>query len=101
MTDRTGSPRGSAPYVDTQSLTDSDTYVYETVATLEFTGRRPSRAEIAAATDLDDESIDATLDALTRQGLLTKSEDGGEAVYVPAQRSWSTRPDQATGHLLP
>ena len=74
----------SQPHVDTQRLSDTDTYVYEAVATLEYTGRKPSREAIAAAADLDDDELDAALAELTRQGVLTTTGDG-EPAYVPAQ----------------
>jgi hypothetical protein len=92
--------RGDQPYVDTQSLSDADTYVYEAVATLEYSGHRPSREAIAAAASLDDDVLSRILAELTGQGALTVSGFGGEAVYEPARRDWSTRPQQAEGHPL-
>jgi hypothetical protein len=92
--------RGDQPYVDTQSLSDADTYVYEAVATLEYSGRRPSREAIAAAASLDEDALSRILAELTEQGALTVSGFGGEAVYEPARRDWSTRPQQAAGHPL-
>ncbi len=85
------------PHVDTQRLSDTGTYVYEAVATLEYTGREPSRQAIAAAADLDDEVLDQALADLTRQGVLTTTGDTG-SVYVPARRDWSTQPGTAAGH---
>ena len=87
------------PHVDMQRLSDTSAYVYEAVATLEFTGRKPSRGAIAAAADLDDEELDRALSELTQQGVLTTTGDG-EPAYVPARRDWSTQPGKAAGHPL-
>jgi hypothetical protein len=95
MTDSAG-----APHVDTQSLSDTATYVYETVATIEYAGHRPSRKAIADAAGLDEDLLDQTLAALTARGLLTTTDVGGEAVYRPARRNWSTQPGQAAGHPM-
>jgi hypothetical protein len=89
------------PRVDTQSLTDTGTHVFEAIATLEYTGRRPSRSAIAAAARLDDSVIDRALSQMTSCGLLTRTEDGEEgAVYVPTRRDWSAQPSQAAGHPM-
>ncbi len=88
------------PYVDSLSLTDLDTDVYETIATLEFTGRSATRREIAAAADLDAATIDATLRDLTRRGMLTRTEHDGEPAFEPRHRGWSTAPDQPQGKGL-
>jgi len=85
------------PYVDTVSLTDTDTYVYETIATLEYTGRPATRSQIAAAADLDDETLDRTLAKLTGRGMLTRSDAGDEPAFEPADRGWSAAPDHAEG----
>lgn len=86
--------------VDTQSLTDTGTHVFEAIATLEYTGRKPSRSAIAAAARLDFSVLDPALTDMTRYGLLTRTEVDPEPVYVPAQRSWSTQPGQAAGHPM-
>ena len=86
-----------SPYVDAQSLRDVDTYVYETIATLEYTGRPASRSQIAAVADLDDQVLDETLDALVGRGLLSRAEAGGEPAFEPAERGWSTSPEQTQG----
>jgi hypothetical protein len=87
-------------HVDTQSLRDSDTGVYEAVATLEYAGHRPSRDAIAAAAGIAPEALDQMLADLTAQGLLTVTGVGADAVYEPASRGWSTQPDQAAGHPM-
>jgi hypothetical protein len=92
--------RSHQPHVDTQTLSNTDTYVYEAVATLEYSGHQPSREAIAAVASLDDDQLDRVLSELTGHGLLTVSQAGGQPVYEPARRDWSTRPDQAAGHPL-
>lgn len=94
MTSGSEDPR----YVDALSLRDVDTYVYETVATLEYTGRPATREQIAAATDLDDHVLGEALDTLTRRGLLARSPgETSSETFVPAQRGWSTAPEQGRG----
>jgi len=44
--------------------------------------------------------VDEALDDMTSHGVLTKTEEDGERVFVPARRDWSTQPDQAAGHPL-
>lgn len=88
------------PPVDAQTLTDTDTHVFEAIATLEYSGRRPSRSAIAAAARLDDAVLDEALAEMAGHGLLTVTEEDGDAVYTPASRDWSTQPDQAAGHPM-
>lgn len=88
------------PHVDAQTVTDTGLEIYEAVATLEYSGRRPSRSAIAAAARRDQAAVEETLDDMTARGLLTKASEDGEPVYVPARRDWSTRPDQAAGHPM-
>jgi len=85
--------------LDTQSLTDVDTYVYETIATLEYTGRPVTRGQIAAVTDLDDQALDESLDNLTGHRLVRRADDGpdGEPSFEPADRGWSAAPEQGRG----
>ena len=86
--------------VDAQTVSDTGLEIFEAVATLEFTGRRPSRSAIAAAARRDQAQVDEALDDMTTCGLLTKSEQEGEPVYIPARRDWSTQPGQAAGHPM-
>jgi hypothetical protein len=86
--------------VDAQTLTDTGTVIFEAVATLEFTGRRPSRSAIATSARLDDAVVDRALTEMTASGLLSRSDEGGEAVYVPARRDWSAQPGQTAGHPM-
>jgi hypothetical protein len=85
--------------LDTQSLTDVDTYVYETIATLEYTGRPVTRGQIAAVTDLDDRALDESLGNLTGHRLVRRADDGpdGEPCFEPADRGWSAAPEQGRG----
>lgn len=85
------------PHVDTLSLTDTDTFIYETVATLEYTGQPTTRGQIGAAVNLDEMTIDATLDGLTWRGMLIVVEAGGDLAFEPARRGWSAVPDQGRG----
>jgi hypothetical protein len=88
---------GDPPHVDAQSLTDVDTYVYETVATLEYTGRPATRDQIAAVADIDDKALGEVLTELVRRGLLVRTDAGGVPGFEPADRGWSTAPGQARG----
>jgi RIO-like serine/threonine protein kinase len=91
MTGDSGSARK-----DTQSLTDIDTYVYETIATLEYTGRPVTRGQIAAVADLDDEALDESLASLVGHGLIVRTANSEEA-FAPAERGWSAAPEQTRG----
>ncbi len=86
-------------HLDTQSLTDVDTYIYETIATLEYTGRPLTRGQIAAVTDIDGTALDHALGNLVSHGLVNRAGNGpdGELAFVPAQRGWSAVPEQGRG----
>jgi hypothetical protein len=88
------------PPVDAQTVTDTGLHVFEAVATLEFTGRRPSRSAIAAATRLDDAVLDAALAEMVAYGLLAETREHGEADYEPVRRDWSTQPGEPAGHPM-
>jgi DNA-binding transcriptional regulator YhcF (GntR family) len=88
------------PPVDAQTLTDTGTVIFEAIATLEFTGRRPSRRAIAEGARLDAAVVDRALTEMTASGLLSRTEEDGEAVYVPARRDWSAQPGQTEGHPM-
>jgi hypothetical protein len=85
------------PFVDAQTLTDLDAYVYEAVATLEQSGRPPTWAEIVAATDLDDKTTSEVLDQLTEQGVLVRARSADGEGYGLARRDWSNASDPASG----
>ena len=83
--------------LDTQSLTDIDTYVYETIATLEYTGRPATRSQIAAVTDLDDQALDESLGNLTSHGLVVRTETARTAsrASCPLSAAGAPRPSRA------
>jgi hypothetical protein len=81
------------PFVDAQYFTDLDTYVYEAVATLEHSGAPPTREEIVAATDLDENTADEVLDVLAEHGVLTRTRSGAGEAFELARRDWSATPD--------
>jgi DNA-binding IclR family transcriptional regulator len=82
------------PFVDAQYFTDLDAYVYEAVATLEYSGSPVTSSEIVAATDLDDHTAGDVLDALTEHGVLRRTRSGGEDAFALARRDWSATPDR-------
>jgi hypothetical protein len=88
-------PDSDRPNVDAQSFTDLDTYIYEAVATLEYSGRPATRAQIAAATDLDDRTVSEVVAVLTEHGVLTPaaSDERDEQAFELARRDWSAAPD--------
>jgi len=104
MTEYPGERRTSshaAPWVDAQTLSDTDTYIYEAVATLGFSGHRADRTSIAAASGMDDSEVEKELFGLTSRGVLAVSDVDGEIEYTIARRDWSSNPDELAGHLLP
>jgi DNA-binding IclR family transcriptional regulator len=80
------------PSVDAQKFTDVEAGVYEAIATLEFSGRPVTVAEVASVTGLDIETADAIVRALAEQGVLARSgpDDG---VFRLARRDWSATPE--------
>jgi len=81
------------PFVDAQALSDADAYVYEAIATLEYSGRPVTRAEVIAETDLDDETTSEILDELTERGVLVRMQAGDREAYELGRRDWSAAPD--------
>jgi len=72
------------PGVDPRVLTDLGAHVYDTVATLAYSGRSATSDEVTAATGLGRQTVSDVLEALTAQGvLLPKPGRDGEA-YEPA-----------------
>lgn len=71
-------------------------YVYETIATLEYTGRPVTRSLIAAVANLDDEALDESLASLAGHSLIVQATSGEEA-FAPAERGWSATPEQTRG----
>jgi len=88
------------PPVDAQTVTDTGLHIFEAIATLEFTGRRPSRSAISAAARVDDRVLDAALAEMVAHGLLAETHEDGEAGYEPVRRDWSTQPDEPAGHPM-
>ncbi|HUA30036.1 MAG TPA: hypothetical protein VMC03_14225 [Streptosporangiaceae bacterium] len=82
------------PFVDAQYFTDLDTYVYEAVATLEYSHSPVTGSEISAATDLDDRTTGEVLDALTEHGVLRRTQSGGKEAFELARRDWSATPER-------
>ncbi len=81
------------PYVDTQTLQGTDTYVYETVATLEYQGGPVTRDQILSVTDLDDAVVREGLRRLTESQVLLETDTDGGPRYELARRDWSVTPD--------
>ncbi|HEX5291064.1 MAG TPA: hypothetical protein VFX25_19565 [Streptosporangiaceae bacterium] len=88
---------GDQPYVDPQTLEDRDMLVYETVATLEFLGRTPTRSQIGAAAGVDDGELDELLRSLIERHLLVRSDAAGEPAFQPARRDFSAVPGDPEG----
>jgi hypothetical protein len=88
---------GEQPYVDPQTLEDRDMLVYETVATLEFLGRTPTRSQIGAAAGVDDGELDELLRSLIERHLLVRSDAAGEPAFQPARRDFSAVPGDPEG----
>jgi hypothetical protein len=78
--------------------TDAGSLVYETIATLEYTGRPVTRGEIAEATGLELGELDQVLSTLTEQGQLTCGRNlDGEPAFAPSSRGWSANPGKTRG----
>jgi DNA-binding IclR family transcriptional regulator len=80
-----------------QVLNDTSADVYEAIATLEHSGRRVSRADLAGSTGLPDAELAQSLAMLTGEGLVKEIDDGRGVVYVPSHRGWSAAPDRSAG----
>jgi len=78
--------------LDAQELTDVEANVYEAIATLEFSGRPVTVAEVSSVTALDIQTADAIVRALAEQGVLVPS-GAGDGVFRLARRDWSAAPD--------
>ena len=80
------------PYVDAQALTDTDTHIYEAIATLEQGGRPVTQAAIAVAAGLDDETVREALRGLIERGVLVRTQPDDVPVFELARRDWSAEP---------
>jgi hypothetical protein len=92
--------RNDRPYAEPMNMNEVAAYLYEAVATLEYIGHPVTRTEIAAVADLDDSTIDRTLNDMTDQGFLVQGDYGGEPAYELARRDWRVPPDKAQGRVL-
>lgn len=81
------------PFVDAQTLSDTEAHVYEAVATLENAGRPVTGPEISASAGLDEREVDEILQEFTEVGLVRRSGAPGEARFELARRDWSAAPD--------
>jgi hypothetical protein len=85
------------PHQDTLSFTDTEALVFEAVATLEYTGQPTTREHIRATLNFDEATIDAALGELTTRNLLVIEDADDEKAFKPADRGWSTAPEQGQG----
>jgi predicted DNA-binding transcriptional regulator len=88
------------PITDQVTLGGVDAEIYEAIATLEFIGRSVRVTDIAAAADLDEDTVRVALDSMIRRGILVRIERQGQPTFEPAWRGWSTAPDQSAGPQL-
>jgi hypothetical protein len=79
------------PYIDAQTLSDDEAYVYEAIATLEYAGRPVTRAEVTASTHLDEPAVGDILEEFAEVGMLVRAPDG--QAFELARRDWSAAPD--------
>jgi DNA-binding IclR family transcriptional regulator len=90
MTQRSGDP----PYLDAQALNDVESGVYEAIATLEYSGKPVTTAQVADVTGLDGQTVGTILQALAEHGVLVPSgeSEGDEEALGLARRDWSATP---------
>lgn len=81
------------PFVDAQTLTDTEAHVYEAIATLEYANRPVTEAEIAAVASVDHETIHEIVRAFAECGMLVQAEGPDGPVFELARRDWSAAPD--------
>jgi DNA-binding GntR family transcriptional regulator len=81
------------PYVDAQTLTDTEAHVYEAIATLEYANRPVTEEEIAAVAGVGHETVREILQAFTECGMLVRTERRDGPVYELTRRDWSAAPD--------
>jgi hypothetical protein len=85
--------RGSErAHMDAQELTDVEAGVYEAIATLEYSGRPVTVAEVESVTGLDHQRADPIVHALAEQGVLAPADPAG-GVFRLARRDWSAAPE--------
>ena len=81
------------PFVDAQTLTDTEAHVYEAIATLEYANRPVTEAEIAAVAGLGHDTVHEILLGFTECGMLVRTEGPEGPVFELARRDWSAAPD--------
>lgn len=88
-------PDSGGSYLDAQALTDLEASVYEAIATLEYSGRPVTVAQVADVTGLDAGTVSTILQALAEQEVLVPADGpGGEQGELSlARRDWSAAPD--------
>jgi hypothetical protein len=84
----------SEPHADAQTFTDAELGVYETIATLEQSGRPPTAAQIAAASGLDGDILAGALRAMRERGVLLAADSTGADRYALARHDWSVAQDK-------
>jgi DNA-binding GntR family transcriptional regulator len=85
------------PFADRETIVGDETNVYEAIATLEFLGRPVTLTDLTGATGLTRERVQDALNGLTARGIVTAASEQSESDFEPANRGWSTAPDQANG----
>ncbi len=81
------------PYVDAQTLTDTEAHVYEAIATLEYANRPVTETEVASVAGVDHEKVGEILQAFTEHGVLLRTESPDGTAFELARRDWSAAPD--------
>ena len=81
------------PYIDAQTLSDDEAYVYEAIATLEYAGRPVTRAEVTASTHLDEPAVGDILEEFAEVGMLVRADTPDGQTFELARRDWSAAPD--------
>lgn len=84
--------RSGRAHVDAQELTDVEAGVYEAIATLEYSGRPVTVAEVVSVTGLDRQTAAPIVHALAEQGVLTPADPAG-GTFRLARRDWSAAPE--------
>ena len=87
------------PFTDRETIVGDEANVYEAIATLEFLGRAVTLTDLSGATGMTQERVEAALSGLTERGVVIAASEKSESDFEPANRGWSTAPDQANGHL--
>jgi hypothetical protein len=82
------------PFIDAQTLSGTEAYVYEAIATLEYAGRPVTSGELASSTDLDEHAASEILREFAEVGLVLRTEAPGGATFELARRDWSAAPDK-------